>query len=49
MANRKSKHKPQSKSNVDTALRAARIMRILFVILSLLIVLSMVLTAIAAF
>lgn len=50
MASKKEKNKYQSKPReVDTTARSVRMMRIIFIILSVMIVLSMVLTATATF
>lgn len=50
MANRKLKNKYQPKpKEVDTTARSARMMRVIFIILSVMIVLSMVLAAMASF
>ena len=50
MANRKLKNKNQSKPReVDPTIRSVRMMRVIFIILSVMIVLSMVLAALASF
>ncbi len=48
MAGKKIKNKPQSRE-IDPAVRATRRMRVIFIILSVMIVLSMVLAAVASF
>ncbi|MBI4761088.1 MAG: hypothetical protein ACOYYF_05315 [Chloroflexota bacterium] len=48
MAGKKFKNKPQRKE-IDPTVRSARMMRVIFIILSLMIVLSMVLAAVASF
>ncbi|MEP0807596.1 MAG: hypothetical protein HRF47_19125 [Chloroflexota bacterium] len=48
MAGKKFKNKPQPRE-IDPTVRAARKMRVVFIILSVMIVLSMVLAAVASF
>lgn len=48
MASKKFKNKPQPKE-IDPTVRSTRMMRLIFIILSVMIVLSMVLAAVASF